>query len=111
MKRFVAYGLVVAATMGGSWLVGRESAEQTLKEVATLSYFNQVDGCLRGNLTVRRPARDFMVAFIRGERDEPDDPNEVAAARVARHAFVQQRCLQVVRKVGPAESYIQPEDR
>lgn len=111
IRKLIPYVLVVAVTAGGSYLVNKAVLDDTVHEVATISYYNAVDACFRGNDTIRRPARDFMVAFIKGERDEPDDPNEVDAARDARKAFVQLKCLSLIEKVGPADDYLFPEQR
>lgn len=107
MKKWAPYILTIVLATLGSYL----AAQQGVKEVATISYFNSVDACLRGNETVRRPLNNFFSVFYVDESNEHDDPEVEKAAEEARDATVDQQCEAVVEKVGPADEYIPEEER
>lgn len=107
LPRIAAYAVVVVA----SALAGHLSAQQAVKETATISYWNAVDGCFRGNKTVRRPLHDFAQTFYTDESRETDDPEVVIATEELRDATYDIACLTRVQKVGPADDYVRPADR
>ena len=103
--RWVPYVLVVAFSAGGAYL----AAEQVIDETATISYYNAVDACERGNATGREPLHDFAAALA---RDYPNnDPAVTRAAREARDRTYPVDCLEVVEPVGPADPYVPPGER
>ena len=103
--RWMPYILVVAFSTGGAYLASR----QALNETATIAYWNAIDSCERGNLTVREPLHDFAAALA---RDYPNnDPTVTRAAREARDRTFPVDCLRVVEPVGPADPYVPPGER
>ena len=102
---WVPYILVVAFSAGGAYLASQRAIDHT----ATIAYYNAVDACERGNLTVREPLHDFAAALA---RDYPNnDPAVTRAAREARDRTYPVDCLEVVEPVGPADPYVPPAGR
>lgn len=102
---WVPYILVVAFSAGGAYLASQRAIDHT----ATIAYWNAVDACERGNLTVREPLHDFAAALA---RDYPNnDPTVTRAAREARDRTFPVKCLAIVEPVGPADDYVPPGER
>ena len=103
--RWVPYVLVVVAASIGAYL----SAQRAIDHTATIAYWNAIDSCERGNLTVREPLHDFAAALA---RDYPNnDPTVTRAAREARDRTFPVKCLAIVEPVGPADDYVPPGER
>ncbi len=107
MRKYVPYVLTVVLATLGAYL----AAQQGVKETATISYYNSVDACLRGNDTIRRPLNNFFSVFYIDESNEHDDPEVERAAKEARDETIDVQCVDLVEKVGPADEYLPPEER
>ena len=103
--RWVPYVLVVAFSAGGAYL----AAEQAIDETATIAYWNAVDSCERGNVTVRVPLHDFAAELARDYGN--NIPAVTRAARETRDRTYPVDCLEVVEPVGPADPYVPPAGR
>jgi len=105
LGRWVPYVLVVTAATAGSWL----AAQYAIDETATIAYWNAVDGCERGNVTVRVPLHDFAAELARDYGN--NIPAVTRAARETRDRTYPVNCLEVVEPVGPADPYVPPAGR
>lgn len=103
--RWLPYVLVVCAATVGAWLAARAAIDET----ATISYYNAVDSCKRGNVTVRVPIHAFAAELARDYAN--NDPSVTRAARELRDRTFAIECLSVVEPVGPADPYVPPEGR
>lgn len=98
--RWVPYILVVIAASLGAHL----SAQQTIQRTATISYWNAVDACERGN-AILAPSHDYFVAVASDPNVHPIIRREALAAR---DETLARPCLAIVEKVGPADDYVPP---
>ena len=103
--RWVPYVLVVVFSAGGAYFASRAAVDET----ATISYYNAVDSCERGNATLREPLHDFAAALARDY--DNNIPAVTRAARETRDRTYPVDCLEVVEPVGPAGPYVPPAGR
>ena len=102
---WVPYILVVAFSAGGAYLASQRAIDHT----ATIAYWNAVDACERGNVTLREPLHDFAAELARDY--DNNIPAVTRAARETRDRTYPVDCLEVVEPVGPADPYVPPAGR
>lgn len=106
-KRIAAYVAAVALWGASTYVVATAAVNSAVEEVATVSYYNAMDSCIRGNRTVRQPLSEFFAVL----EARTKDPEVAQEARRIRDTVGLVEYSQVVSKVGPAANYLPPWER